>query len=276
MKHRSLKFSLAFFLVVLGIPVFADSPNDVLVRIGSKTITRKALEERLRTYPPEYADSFRQSGAREKVLDEMIDEELLLQVAQREGVERSDDFKRQLERAKRDLLLATVIRQNTGAPVTVSESEMRQYYQENPALFKPGEQRLVAHILVRYEQEARQIQRLLNNGADFDKLAKDKSIDPNFSTNGGRLGWVSKGQLDPELDVAAYGTDKGAVSIAKSRLGYHVVKVLDVQVRPGISFSQVQAQIRDTLIAKKKQTLLNDYLNGLKKNSRIIKEVNQI
>lgn len=97
---------------------------------------------------------------------------------------------------------------------------------------------LVRHILIRVseertESEARelmqQIVERINSGIPFADLAVEFSEDPNAS-DGGRLAWVSRGQLLPELDEALFKLDVGEVSpVIKTGIGYHLLFVEDVE-----------------------------------------------
>lgn len=80
------------------------------------------------------------------------------------------------------------------------------------------------HILVSTEDEAKEIKALLDNGADFKKLAKERSIGPN-AQKGGDLGIITKGDLLPELDKTVSSLKVGEISdIVKTKMGYHIFK----------------------------------------------------
>lgn len=88
----------------------------------------------------------------------------------------------------------------------------------------PGFTMRALHILVSTEEEAKEIKKLLSEGADFKELAKQRSKDPN-AARGGDLGVITKGDLLPELDKAISSLSVGQVSdIIKTSLGYHIFK----------------------------------------------------
>lgn len=83
------------------------------------------------------------------------------------------------------------------------------------------------HILVKTEQEAKEIKGLLNGGSDFAELAKERSKGPN-AAKGGDLGIINKGDLLPELDNALRELKPGEISnVLKSELGFHILKRLE-------------------------------------------------
>jgi parvulin-like peptidyl-prolyl isomerase len=66
----------------------------------------------------------------------------------------------------------------------------------------------------------------LRRGADFAGLAQDNSDDAVSASNGGRLGELTRGQVDPALEAAAFALKPGGLSevVATSR-GFHVINV---------------------------------------------------
>jgi peptidyl-prolyl cis-trans isomerase SurA len=65
-------------------------------------------------------------------------------------------------------------------------------------------------------------------GEDFEKLARELSEDPSAKYNGGDLGYFTAMQMVYPFEEAAYKTNKGEISnIARTRFGYHLIKVMD-------------------------------------------------
>jgi len=91
----------------------------------------------------------------------------------------------------------------------------------------PGFTMRALHILVATEDEANEIKKLLDQGADFRQLARERSKGPN-AAKGGDLGVITKGDLLPVLDKAISSLNVGAVSdVIKSPLGYHIFKRIE-------------------------------------------------
>ena len=90
------------------------------------------------------------------------------------------------------------------------------------------------HILVATEEEAQAILDQLENGADFDTLARTFSLDVSTRDRGGDLGFFPKGLLlTPELEEAAFDLAPGQISgiIHSDLLGYHIIQVLEREER---------------------------------------------
>ena len=98
------------------------------------------------------------------------------------------------------------------------------------------------HILVKTKEEAEAIIKQLDGGADFEKLAKEKSNDPSGKTNGGDLGYFGPGQMVPEFEKAALALDVGAYTKepVQTQFGWHVIKVEDKRAKQPPAFDAGQ------------------------------------
>jgi peptidyl-prolyl cis-trans isomerase C len=87
-----------------------------------------------------------------------------------------------------------------------------------------------AHILVKTEQEARQLLEEIKSGKmDFAKAAQLKSLCPS-GKKGGDLGWFGRGKMVREFEQAAFSTPKGQIAGPfKTEFGWHIMKVLEVR-----------------------------------------------
>ncbi len=86
----------------------------------------------------------------------------------------------------------------------------------------------VRHILVATEDEARAILDELADGADFEALARERSLDENARGNGGDLGFFGRGEMVAAFEQAAFGADVGEiVGPIQTEYGFHVIQVLE-------------------------------------------------
>lgn len=85
------------------------------------------------------------------------------------------------------------------------------------------------HILVKTEDQAKEVLAELQQGKSFEDLAKSKSQCPS-GKKGGNLGWFSHGQMVKEFQKAAFDLKKGQISQpVKTQFGWHIIKVKDTQ-----------------------------------------------
>jgi peptidyl-prolyl cis-trans isomerase C len=82
-----------------------------------------------------------------------------------------------------------------------------------------------SHILVKTEDQAKQIMKRLTDGEEFAAVARRFSSCPS-GKNGGDLGWFGKGMMVPEFEKIAFEEEVGkVVGPVKTQFGYHVIKV---------------------------------------------------
>ena len=85
------------------------------------------------------------------------------------------------------------------------------------------------HILVKSEDQAKEILNLIQQGKSFEDLARTKSSCPS-GKKGGNLGWFSHGQMVREFQKAAFSLKKGQISQpVKTQFGWHIIKVVDTK-----------------------------------------------
>ena len=121
------------------------------------------------------------------------------------------------------------------AGVRVSSGEVKRFYEANKDSLpeKPAGVRL-AHILLDTQpgqatgdsllQYIGLIRQKAIEGEDFALLAKAYSDDPS-STEGGDLGWFSRGEMVPEFEEAAFGLQPGQISdVVETQFGFHVIR----------------------------------------------------
>lgn len=82
------------------------------------------------------------------------------------------------------------------------------------------------HILVSHEYEAKDILRKIEQGDEFEKLARDFSICPS-SKNGGDLGEFPKGRMVPSFEKELLKLNENEISgVVRTQFGYHIIKRL--------------------------------------------------
>lgn len=199
------------------------------------------------------------------VINEMVGAELAVQEAQKQGIDKQADFIVNQELANRKMLvnafLADFMKKN---PVT--EAEKKEGYEQ----FKKelGDKEFSArHILVKSEADAKDIIAQLKKGADFAKLAKDKSIDTGSKEKGGDLGWFSPATMVKPFADAVSTMKKGETSTdpVQSQFGWHVIKLVDSRALQAPAYDKVKDGIERTLQQRK----IEKMMIGLKDKSKI-------
>lgn len=127
--------------------------------------------------------------------------------------------------------------------VTVSDDEIAAYYDQHKSSYTQPERKDYSVIQVKTEADAKAVLDELNSGADFAKVAAEKSTDIISRKKGGELGWLEPGTTPDEI-LGAKLTTKGQLSGAvKSSVGYLVVRLNDIKPEQVKLLAEVRADI---------------------------------
>lgn len=73
--------------------------------------------------------------------------------------------------------------------------------------------------------KADSLKQVLDNGGNFEELARQYSQDKRSAVNGGTMGYIVSGQYPYGFEVAAFATPEGSISdVVESPQGYHILK----------------------------------------------------
>jgi len=135
--------------------------------------------------------------------------------------------------------------------IEVTDEQAKQYYQEHLDKYSSEEQRKVSHILIQGDDQAKAqaILDQLNAGADFAVLAEEKSEDIGSSEEGGSLGWIERGVMDPAFEDAAFAlqTPGEVTGLVKSDFGYHIIKLDELKDSVAKPYVEVAEAIKQEL-----------------------------
>jgi peptidyl-prolyl cis-trans isomerase C len=170
--------------------------------------------------------------------------------------------------------------------ISVTDEEIRKFYDENPAKFEQPEMVRAAHILLvttdpatkaelSAEQKAKkqkQMADLLKRtraGEDFSKLAKEYSDDPGSKDKGGEYTFP-RGQMMPEFEAAAFSLNTNQISdIVTTRYGYHIIKLYEKIPAKKIEFDKAAPDIREYINQREIQKHFPDYIQKLRKDADV-------
>ncbi|MGA7328095.1 MAG: peptidylprolyl isomerase [Rhodomicrobium sp.] len=202
--------------------------------------------------------------ARRRVLLEyLVEAHLFADAAAKNQLNQGKDFEERLAyyklRALRDAFYEKKVRE------AVTEAQAKAAYQEQIAKIAPEPEVRARHILLKTEQEAKDVVKQLKNGADFIELAKKSSDGPSAQT-GGDLGYFSRGQMVKPFEDAAFALKPGQISDpVQTEFGWHVIKVEDRRNRPVPSFDEVKDQLMASLV----QNQLKTVVQGLRSSAKV-------
>ncbi len=151
------------------------------------------------------------------------------------------EIRAEMQQFVKNQLLSSQKRNKIVQDVTVTPSEIRQFYrnmseEEIPVIPKQFE---YAQITIKPEIELKEQNRLkaklrelkqrIEEGASFAAMAVMYSEGPSAG-NGGEIGYQGRAQLDPEYAARAFNLDEGEISnVVETEFGYHIIQLINKQ-----------------------------------------------
>lgn len=266
-----MRLLILFLCATLAFSCGKKEDSRVLAEIDGEKITLSEFTRELDKIPLELKMFVLSQVGKKNYLERMITKKLLLREAKKEGIEKEKEFQERLSELREQLLIEMLLKKKITTDFRIDDAELKKYYEAHKEEFKRPPEINTRHILLKTEEEARQIQEKLMKGEDFVELAKKYSIDPAAKVTGGELGYHPRGSLVPEYEEEAFKLKKvGQISgIVKSRFGYHLIRLEGIKPPSYAKFDEVKELIRQRMIQEKQGEILQKYIEDLKKNAKI-------
>jgi peptidyl-prolyl cis-trans isomerase SurA len=311
MAARSI---IVTFFAVLTLACGDGSNSGIVAKVNDYKITATELEA---YYASQYQDQDEPENPEQaqmlrlNLLRELIDRHLILQKAESLGLMAVDDeVDQQLENyrspfdsedeftasladrgmsiedlrleVRRRLTIEKLFNKQITARVTVTEEELRGYYEQNVAAFTFPEQQVhLAQILVTNVEEVpvpnlrnddatdakaakekiEMLHERVEKGEDFATLAQNYSEDPDSTPNGGDMGFFAQSSLEKahiNLRRAVASLQPGEVSDIVETDGQHrILRLISIEAAGQREFTDpaVQQQLRDMVTNRKEQLM---------------------
>lgn len=166
--------------------------------------------------------------------------------------------------------------------VSISDDELREYYDKNMYKFKEPEKIRVRMIYIRNDpkdpeghvkakSKVEEAMEKIKAGEDFADIAAEYS-NAMSRIKGGDMGFLHRGRLDKEVEEEAFALKKGDMSeIIEKNIGFYIVKVEDKITPPQKTFEEIKAGLKKELEAKEEKIKREKLLEKLMATAVIIK-----
>ena len=146
--------------------------------------------------------------------------------------------------------------------VGLEPEEIEGFYRVNEDRFMQEKKIRARHILMKVgegdlaerdaQKKAEDTRKKIKEGGDFSQLAKRLSQDTASAAKGGDLGYFARGQMVKGFDDAAFSLKLGEVSpVVRTPLGFHIIRVEDIQEGGPEPLEKVKGVIEEELRAEK-------------------------
>ena len=190
---------------------------------------------------------------------ELVARELMVQEAQKRGLDKLPTTQDALLAMRQNLLIESVLNDEfTKNPIT--EAELKAEYERQVKALKSAgdlQQFQISTIVLATEADARSVMTAVRSGQAFDDLAKSRSMDPS-KDKGGDLGWFLPDQIAPAISNVVVNLAPGAVSAAPIQVGpyWHVVKLMAKRPYQVPGFDESKNLLQAAVVQSRRAALL--------------------
>lgn len=315
MKRHHFGFVLAWVSIVSAATVSAEVVERIVAKVNGDIVTLTELEEQVEVAlqqlgpasSPEEEEA-RRERVRREVLDSMINNMLVLQVAEDRGLRvpsrffdewkqnimsemnigSEEELERQValqgstmealrNRFEEGLLLQEIRRMEVDNKVSVSEPEIEERYRTNIADYTTPARVRLREIVVRFDetneiekgQKARRLLQDIRQGADFAEVARMHSESGSRSA-GGDLGFFSEGELTEALAQAAFALEPGEVSeIIRLDTAFYIIRVEEKTEAEVKPLEEVRNEVGDAIFEEKMSEQMERFVRRLRERAKI-------
>lgn len=292
---------LTIFLLSMSFMLSTAFAGDrVVARVGNEAITHLELTAAIEQNP---------NLPREKILDLLIERQLVLIWAAGQNISVADGELEQMEASIRErnnmspdqfekalsstgdtpesfregLRIQITINKALGlalsSQIQISDSELQELYLKTYPRKTVFE---VSHILLAVDEgapvekdaavkrNAEQVIAQIASGASFDSMVSEYSQDGSSADKGGRLGTFSEGELLPELENLAATLEPGEVGgPVRTSAGYHILLLESRGNNEPPPFSEVRDTLEKSLMADREESVRTRWLKELRETTYI-------
>jgi len=220
--------------------------SKTLATVNGTAITQAALDVYVQQRKPKPGGAEANSGS--VILNELINLELMRQDGVNKGLDKNAGAIALLDHQQRSVIAGVSIR-HFMQENPVSDEQLQEFY--DAQIGTGAAEYKAKHILLKSEEDARQVITMLDNGSDFAELAKEKSTGPS-GPNGGDLGWFGANQMVKPFTEAVATLEKGSYTKepVTTRFGWHVIYLEDTRESSPPPFEDIKDRLRMLMINK--------------------------
>jgi len=317
--------TLAALLLTASCGSESKASGDIVARVNGKEITMAELERQfqMRASAEQAPSQEEAQNLKLQLLNQIINDHILLEMAAQANLTATDaevevklnelktqgteeQFQQMLKQQKmslddlkaeyrKQITLDKLVNKEITSKISVSEGEIKAFYDKNKDSFNLPEGFRIAHILIdpvptpeinntqkndaKTPEEARQkaakVLKDIQTGQDFTAEARAYSEDPSTAPLGGDMNFQpieNIANIDPNLAAAVKKLKVGETSsIIETRFGFHIVKLLerDPGGQKDLSDPRVQAQVRQVIFNRKDELYKNAFSENARNGAKI-------
>jgi peptidyl-prolyl cis-trans isomerase C len=299
MNKRILISALVIMIAICGLAAAKTTPKPkVLATVGKKTITSADFDSLAQALKITITDTTKLMPLKQVLLDSMVNQRLIdirIDSVKAEPKDRAYREKRTNEVA--DVIFKAMYDIEMSAKITVDSTEIDSFYEANPAQFTDADKIKAAYISIGFPKpettgvksekkikqiieknqketlkRAQEVFKKAKAGENWDTLVAKYSEDKAHMKNGGDLGIIARGRMQPEFDSVAFAADSGTiVGPVKTMFGYNIIRV-DQKIPSALKplDTDLRNSIRAGVFRNKEGANANKFVDSLKASAQYV------
>jgi peptidyl-prolyl cis-trans isomerase C len=237
----------------------AGGPVTEVARIGNRKITSAELDELMASLPQHVQGEFAGARGRVRLLEQMVNRELLVQAARDEGLPRDPEIAKQLRDHEANVLTQAYQARMVANQPQPTEDDIRKYYDAHAEEFTVQARVNASWIQCKTRADASKAHRRVTSGQEnFGNVAREMSIHEETAADGGLLGYFNptgyvRGLGNrPDFSARAFAVEQGGTSDVFEFDGtYGIIRVHEKSEARAEPFERA----RERIFARLKPTL---------------------
>ena len=246
-----------------------EDEDQLAARVEDWTVTKEFLYNYIEKLPQSRKDKYNTPQGRAELAEEMMGDELFYREALRDHMADDPDINKQIENAKRAILIQAYYKQYVEDRARPTDEELREWYDSHKDMFMTLPARRAQHIFSQSKEKLEELKAKYEAGEKFSTLATKYSEDKITQPEGGNLGYFNPGGYIRSIGFSETFSDTvfkmephQVYGPIKWERGYSLVRVNEVQEPSLRPFADVRKEISDRLtrekIAKTKMDVIHE------------------
>lgn len=247
-----------------GAPDTTPDSADALATVAGQAITAEDLDRYEQGLPDHLRSEKEGAHAHRDYLQSLVDTRLVLLEARQRGLDQLPALRQALSALVNKRIAEELQQELVNEQITVKEEDLLTAFEEHLLGWKIWP----AHILSATEEDAREIIRLLETGASFAELAKERSLADDADLGGDLRGFFGQGDAVTTLREGVFRLEEGQVSEPIPTVdGFEIVKVLKKQ---RTSFAELRSEVAQQVIRRKEVARFHAVVDSLRQARNLL------
>lgn len=239
------------------------SEDTILAVVNGREIKNSNVNRFIKNLGNQRTDQFNTEQGRKKVLQELIQQELLYADAIDNHYDEDEEFLTKLDETEAEMLKQYAVYKLLKT-VNVTDEDVEEYYKENRTSFFRDTSFRASHILIKDEETANKVEKEITNGLSFEDAVQKYSLCPSKQKQGD-LGFFQKGKMVKEFEDRVFEMEVGQISEpVKTQYGYHIIKLTDKKEAGIMPLEIIKDNLKRDLMRSKQNYYYNQKVEELK------------